>query len=241
MSLTKIDCYFYRGFGAVSGNSSYVALNPWNKPGSMVVGCSVAIRDSLGSQVACKMALENFTTTVLDFYEKRVKQDGSEDPADVTLDILQRGFERANTSVYDFGHKLAAGGKLTASLLGLVIEREFVAAGLVGPGSAYLYRAGELSAFFEKKSNPGSYVGSQVEIAVELASIEVLEGDQIILFSRELTNAQEHQARETLRMMGKGGDPCARLVKELFEDQAQLGFAMIAKVGPQAIYLEEAI
>lgn len=68
----------------------------------------------------------------------------------VSLELLEKAFKAADDSVYQFGHKLAAGGRLSTSLIGLVIEKNLIAAGRVGHGNAYLCREGEVFPFFLK-------------------------------------------------------------------------------------------
>ena len=75
---------------------------------------------------------------------------------ELIIDVIKN----ANESVYSFGHKLAAGGRMASSLLGIVIEENTIAAGRVGAGSAYLYREGDLFSFFESSADSACFVVS---------------------------------------------------------------------------------
>lgn len=247
MTYTRIDCHLYRG-AEISGNTSYfTALNPNKRPGSLVAAGTSAARESLGGQVACKLALDNFVDGVLGYFDghevKRTREDG-----DISLEVLETAFKRANSSVYEFGHRLAAGGRMAASLLGLVVEKNTVAAGRVGYGSAYLVREGDIYSFFEQgmerevEGGKISFVGSNSIVAVELASIAVQEGDVIAMFSTFLDAEREKDLKGFLGTCDfEEANPCQDLAQYLFPDVLDLSYAMLAQVGPDTIYLSEVV
>ena len=251
MSLTHFDCYFYRGQDATIDTSSFVALNPTRKPASVVIAGASAMKESLGSQVACRLALEHFVDGVLEFFDgahDESKAAGNDDIPEISLEVLEVAFKRANSSVYDFGHKLRAGGRMSASLLGLVIENNTIAAGRVGPGSAYLYRSGELFPFFEHNvevtdpANIESYVGANSVVPVELASVPIEESDRILVFSNYLSDEQERSLLGTVEQMELTSvDPCQYVVDHIFDDTEELAFSMVGKIGPETIYLSKAV
>jgi serine/threonine protein phosphatase PrpC len=67
----------------------------------------------------------------------------------ISLRLLEYAFKNANHSVYTFGHKLAAGGKMAASLLGLALVNDVLTVGRVGDGIGYLVRNGHVFQFFQ--------------------------------------------------------------------------------------------
>jgi len=255
MSLTRLDCHFYRSPGSSIDTSSFVALNPARKPGSLVVASASAIRESIGSQVACRLSLEHFVDGALEYFESSLDHI-AEPPSfskssngtihharhsEASLDVLETAFRKANNSVYNFGHKLAAGGRMAASLLGLVIEESSIAAGRVGAGSAFLYRDGQLFPFFDPdpELTSGNYVGANSLVSVELASVSVKGSDIILIFSQPLGVMQQSLLVDMLETMDfASGNPCALLSKRIFEE-AELSFAMAARIGPEAIYLHQ--
>jgi hypothetical protein len=279
MPITRIDCHLFRGEGASAEKSSYVAINPHKRPGSMVMAGAVAVRSSIGSQVACKLALQHFVASVLDYFDPPKAPDScakvpetpsmaansaefhaQEAPAPVvSLELLERAFKAANDSVYQFGHKLAAGGRLSTSLIGLVIEKNLIAAGRVGHGNAYLCREGEVFPFFEtildphlgNVAQPGQltdgYVGSQSMVSVELASVPLRPHDVIFLCAEPLDAFGERELYGVLDDLGvtysdRPREPstfvCDQLVQSLYPAASEIPFAMLAVVGPETIYLK---
>lgn len=255
MGLTRLDCSFFRGGETSLQTSSYMALNPSRTPGSLVFAGAAAVKDSVSSQVACRLALDHYVSGVLEFFERlgaqKSKTEGSEEQhekLDTSLNALEAAFKNANTSVYNFGHKLAAGGRMAASLLGLVIQGTVIAAGRVGVGSAYLYRQGELFPFFENsdaQKNPESlqtFVGANSVVSVELASVPLEPSDLIVVFSSFLDAALEKNLTSLLSEVPMSTtQACDFVAKRLFEEPQHLAFGMTARLGPECIYLCEVV
>ncbi|RIL10735.1 MAG: hypothetical protein DCC75_03730 [Proteobacteria bacterium] len=267
MSLTKIDCHFFRGSTVSADRSGFVALNPHALPGSLVMAGASAVRASLGSHVAFKLALEHFTEGLIEYFSTYQKQNllvgNSAEviaaPAEISLEALEHAFKSANNSVYSFGHKLAAGGRLSAALMGVVVEDNLIAAGRVGPGNIYLIRQGEIFPFFEggaelEESEHENLVGSQSVISVELASVPAEQEDTILMLSRALDDSKKGELSRLMRELEPwspdsryGQDrpidrnPCAETAQLLFPEAQDLAFAMMAVIGPNTIYLKEAV
>ena len=246
MGLTRLDCNIYRGPGASIDTSAFTVLNPGRRPGSLVIASSSAIREGIGSQVACRLSLDHFVGGVLAFYDRSgaagEAAEGAKD--EISVEVLEAAFKNANTSVYDFGHKLAAGGRMAASLLGLVVEGDVVAAGRAGGGSAYLYRGGELFPFFERRDDlkEDSFVGSQSLVTVELASVPIEESDRLLVFSRVIDEVEEDKLSQVLRDSPKEfSESVENIVTAIFRDTHELGFSMSAQLGPRAILLRDAV
>lgn len=237
MALTHLTCQYFRGGDASADRSSYVALNPHREPGSLVFAGACAAQESISSQVACRLALEHFVDGVLKFYDQPIEV-GQQLP-EMSLEVLETAFRNANNSVYDFGHKLAAGGRMAASLLGLVIEQRSIASGRVGPGSAYLLRQGELFPFFDSgEPDCAQLVGSQSLLPVELASVEIEQDDLILAFHSVLDEYQETILRATVDELEVNSEvPNAELFELVFPESSKVPFSMVARVGPDAIYL----
>jgi len=251
MSFTRIDCHFFRAKSASLDNSAYVALNPRLAPGSLVIAGASAARGNIGGQVACRLSLEHFIEGVFDHLEGRsIGLNGATNGAEreESVQILETAFKKANTSVYNFGHKLAAGGRMAASLLGLVIEKNSIAAGRVGAGSIYLVRGGEMFSFFEsvpseKPAQPGdSFVGSNSLVSVELASVPVAETDLVLIFSSNIEAALEPEILAKVSdLCFEPSFPAAEINQRLSSLVEEMSFFICARVGPQAIYLERSL
>lgn len=250
MSLTHINCHLFRGKNASIDSSSYVALNPAEHPGSLVLAGSCAAKDSIASQVACRLCLEHFVRGLTDFFEKLRQQNGARSHdaqrlSELSQEALEAAFRNANSSVYNFGHKLAAGGRMAATLIGLVIEGGVISTGRAGGGSAYLYRHGELFPFFESKhltrlaeQSLDSYVGANSLVSVELASVPTQAADVIFLFSLTLDPLRERTLSVLASELDLSMPNVSRyLAQQLFEDAEDVAFALTADLGPDTIYL----
>ncbi len=250
--LTKIDCQFYRRSDASLETCSYVALNPRAKPGSLVVVGASAARGNIGGQVACRLALEHFVDGVFQYCAETAPLNGASthesngDLSDPSVAMLETGFKNANSSVYNFGHKLAAGGRMAASLLALVIESDSVAAGKVGDGSAYLFRDGTLFPFFDNSimtEEPAhGFVGSNSLVSVELASVPASAQDIILFFSSNLTKDKSGQLKAALTELSQETYlNCQQISARLLTIAEPSVFFMTARIGPEAVYLRNAL
>ena len=258
MRLTRLDCHLFRGEKAAHDVSSFVALNPLAYPSRLVFAGSSAARESLGSQVAYKLAIDYFVSGIQTYF---ADQGGGAQGEEKVVKALEEAFRSANSSVYSFGHKLSAGGRMAASLLGVVIEDGRLATGRVGFGSVYLFRKNQLYPFFETPEGEGdkvgdanefpddfatrryAFVGSNSLIDVELASVELQGEDVVCAFSRPLTSLNEtllFEALESLRSDGfpleKLPDVADRLCRDVFTDPDSLSYGLVAAVGPDALY-----
>lgn len=249
MTITRIDCSFLCPQERAE-YSSCVMLNPCAAPGGLVFAGSVAARESIGAQVACKLALEHFVEGVLDFFSRRNFGPDSQPAEALSTAVLENAFKSANTSVYAFGHRLAAAGRMAASMLGLVMQDTLVAAGRVGPGAAYLFRDGELFPFFEERqfasrdAESERLIGAHSIVSVELSSISVLPRDTLFAVSEPLSNEQELQLAVLLAELQAQElestyveDYNRRICKRIFGLEQSFGFQVLACVGPESVLL----
>lgn len=246
MALTRIDCQIFRDIQSTAENSLYTVLNPARQPGSLVAVGTVAARDNLGGQVACKLALEHFVEAILDSSAVASSTvDSVHQAEDRCVGIIEEAFRRANTSVYEFGHKLAAGGRMAASLIGFYLRERVVAVGRAGNVSAYLLRGAEVCPFFSDASNGeknSGFVGENSVVTVELSSIDVRAHDQIVVFSAILSETQrETLAQYAFRAEVARAVDIESLSRALFGADKPLAFVLQAQVGPEVIYLNKAM
>jgi hypothetical protein len=272
--VSKLDSFFYRGGRAAREVSAYSAITPiasggkaaLQSVGSAVFVGAAAAREGLGSQVAHRLALDYFLKGVIEASDDLASLRAAEEDGDVAVGLLHHAFRIANTSVYSFGHKLAAGGRLCASLLGVVVSEGRIAAGRTGIGSVYLFRKGTLLPFFESLGDgeaigdasevpdPAlmrrlSYIGANSVVDVEVASVEGQPGDIVCAFSRPLTQLNETLLVEALEAFEfdklfdpKGPqsqrrmDVASLLCKEIFTEPDTLSYAALVRLGPAAIF-----
>lgn len=261
MALTRLDCHLFRGDRAAHDVSSFVALNPEMEPSRMVFAGSSAARESLGSQVAYKLAIDYFVSGLEASYAAASKNPSATKGEEMVVKILEDAFRSANSSVYSFGHKLSAGGRMAAALLGLAIHDGRLATGRVGFGSVYLFRKNQLYPFFEAPDGETekigdarefpddfatrkySFIGTNSLVDVEMASVELQGEDVICAFSRPLTSLNETLLFESLEALIADGfplnqqeDAAARLCHDVFTEPETLSYALLASVGPDVIY-----
>lgn len=270
MALTRIDSSLYRGRKAADDASSYVSLNPLAKPSQLVFAGATAIRAGLGSQVAYRLALDYFMKGVESHYVKLPSQELPARSDEEVVGVIEDAFRSANSSVYSFGHKLAAGGRMSASLLGLVIENGRLSTGRVGYATVYLFRKKQLFPFFEQPERDEStkvgdaaefpdeatmrqrsFVGSNSIVDVELASVVLEAGDVLCVFSRPLTSLNETLLFECLETLQGEGFPedfgdgvsqvAERICNDVFTEPESLSFAAVITVGPDVIYCDQVV
>lgn len=241
MSLTKLDCDFYKGAQSSPGNerSCYVAFNPTLSPGNLVVAESTAVYDKISSYLACRLALEHFTEGILGFFDKNrefleKKVLGEE--------ALEEAFKSSNRSVYEFGHKMAAADRMTAALMGTVIQGQNVSIGRVGRHAAYLLRAGEVLPFFdsselETATQKGAGTGS---VCVDLTSIALQEEDKLLLCSEQLSDRQKERLTKLLPSFDWNATaPATRICHSIFlTELARIETCITVKIGPKVHYLK---
>lgn len=232
MSITRLDCSFCCNGPPESRGAR--ALNPIQKPGSLVVAAATAGRDNICGHVASKLGLDHFMDGVLEAYGDVRPRNGESG-----VSVLEEAFRRANSCVYEFGHKLAAGGRMAASLIGIVIADGTASCGRVGTNSAFLYRGFELFPFFENDSSD-QFIGSQSLVSVQISSIAVEPSDTFILFSNPLDDERRNRLVDILEEdeWQTKPDAALSLSKQLYPG-GDLSFLVVVRVGPDAIYLRK--
>jgi hypothetical protein len=240
---TKIDISFFRGGAAAREDASFVAFNPTATPGRLVAAASMATRQSISNQVACKLALDRFVDGVLAL---AAPGNGPE----ASRRLIEVGFKSANAAVYQFGHKLAAGGRMAAALLGLVVADGCVVAGRAGQGAAYLCRGDEVFPFFDQSRGEElsseqlreRLVGAHSMVSVEFAEVRAEAGDIIVGVPESLTGGQAGRLRGVVGGLNLAGvNPAEELVQGLCGATEPVSFALVAAVGPRSIYLDRIV
>ncbi len=242
--------------------SAYVALNPVLRPAQLVFAGSTAAIQGVGAQVAYRLAIDYFVEGVVNhFKELRQQATPAADDAESAVEVLEAAFRVANASVYGFGHKLAAGGRMAASLLAFIVDQHKFAAARVGQGSVYLFRNNQLFPFFssegvdrsvvgdvaeysaESASQRQAFVGSHSIIDVEVASVTLHPGDYVVAFSRPLTTLNETLLFQHLEVLVAEGFPelqpyrmAEQMCLDVFTQAETLSFACVVGMGPEVIY-----
>ncbi|MCB0320116.1 MAG: protein phosphatase 2C domain-containing protein [Bdellovibrionales bacterium] len=248
--LPTVSCFAYRGEERTIESSNYTVFNPTGRPGSLALAGSCAARASVGGQVACRLALEHFSRSLLDYYASHPEEESvdAEEPSGFHQRALETAFRDANQSVYSFGHSLAAGGRLGALFLALVLRDGCFVSGRVGGGSAYLFREGELYSFFETPTrttveDEENFLGSRSVVAVDIANVPAEPGDQVYVFSEGLTPSGENELASLLEEFttDRVKNPVAQVCRFLFEAPSALGFGFGLYLGQNALFLPSSL
>lgn len=240
MTLSKIDCDVFRGANTNLNSSSYSVLNPGMTPGCMSFCGAYAVKESLGSKLACTLSIERFNEAVTGFYtNKSIEKKEDEEP--ISQSILELAFKQTNSAVYNFGHKLAAGGKMSASVMGAVLDNNSIAVGKIGGWSAYLVRDKFLYPFFESKneSTDKPFLGSQLGVNVQTTFVPIEEDDIFLAFSKTFSQKEEQNLLDLVSELNTVVPSMARHITEFAcNNSKEIAFSIYSKIGPASIYLD---
>jgi hypothetical protein len=239
-SLTKIDCSIKEGSGLLAKGEHYTLFNPIKEPGCVVGIFSSPARETVSGNIASKLALDHFASAITDALVKPSAQDIE---AKVVAS-LEYAFKESNRNVYEFGHQLAAGGRMGASLMAVVVQRGIIAIGKTDSGSVYIIRNGEVVPFFiethrDAATSP-NYVGLNSLVNVEVSSLPLQSGDEIIAFSKTLTMEEEGKLVDTVQVaLMTGRDSLVLGIDHIFSERMDIPVLLTISVGPEGIYLAE--
>jgi hypothetical protein len=237
------------------------------RPAQLVFAGSTAAIQGVGAQVAYRLAIDYFVEGVVTHFEQVAQPAVSRaDDAESAAEVLESAFRVANASVYGFGHKLAAGGRMAASLLAFIVDQQRFAAARVGQGSVYLFRNNQLFPFFssdgvdrsvvgdvaeyaaDSASQKQAFVGSHSIIDVEVASVILHPGDYVVAFSRPLTTLNETLLFQHLEVLVGEGFPesqpygmAEQMCLDVFTQADTVSFACMVGLGPEVIYCSKVV
>lgn len=250
MSLTRLDCNFFRGSKAEPHSSSFVSFNPTISPGSLVVAGATTTGTGVASSVLSKLALDHFTEGVLEFFSDRpeepfrktlVQRDGREA---VCNEALRAAFMGANQATYDFISSLEGAEDVSTELIGLIVEESVVAAGRIGRASTYLWRDAELFPFFpesDEQSDRDFALGVAGEIAVQLSTVPLEAEDLIVLLPEELPSTSEEMISKNLKTANIEELETEEILNRVCRSASKIPFSMFARLGPETVYLKEVL
>ena len=139
----------------------------------------------ISSQIAVKMAIDEMASSLLESAEIS--------PATLIPDA----FKRANARIYQYGQSMMAAAQISATGIAAALDSETCTVARVGNYDCFLWREGMLHRFFEQKNwrqeraETGvaeRLIGTKPQILVDIASVEISEGDVLVLTSFPAAN-----------------------------------------------------
>lgn len=137
---------------------------------------------SVTSQIAVKMSLDAMCSSAMDA------------PAEArSSHLIQSGFRSANKSVYGYGAKMLSAARIAATGFCGCFDGERFCLGRAGDYEGYLVRSGRVNRVYQPGSADekalaagqalGRIIGANKQIAVDLASVKVEQGDLLVVTS----------------------------------------------------------
>ncbi|MCB0345884.1 MAG: hypothetical protein KDD66_12265 [Bdellovibrionales bacterium] len=184
------ECAFARGEPAgqkaLACTSAIVSIGLLESP--LLAAAIEAGDDGFASQIAVKMSTEAILTAGFDAFRD---SESSPEP----IELIKAGFKTANDKVYEYSHRMAAGGTFAAKAIVAAIDHERVTLGQLGGCEGFLLRDGTLLSFYQSSTiEPGAprdallarFIGANVKIAVDMSSMDAEIGDRIAICTRAL-------------------------------------------------------
>ena len=152
------------------------------------------VSGNITSQIAVQLSHDAIAERALEFACELSRAPeslaGGDDP--LSLRFVREALKAANTGVYEYSHRMAAGGQVSAT--GFVASFDGVKFGLgqVGSYETYVWRSGQLEPFYDyseevlDSSREGilrRFIGANAQILVDLAAVNVRQGDIVVLTS----------------------------------------------------------
>jgi len=172
--------------GTGGGAMCFVSLGTeWRgEPPPLFFAALFGTRENISSQIAVQMSIDAFIEKALETAE------APRDPSiSISSAIVREAFKEANTRVYQYAHRMGAGGTMGAvGAAGCYAGGRFTMA-RVGSFSGYLVRQRDCVPLFtseEKPSAPGTltrFVGANAQVLVDMATLEVSAGDLVAFTS----------------------------------------------------------
>ena len=183
----------------------------------VLCGVIEGVHASLGSHIAVKMARDALMGEAVDAVSRPA------DPATgVALEVIRGVFREVNAKVYDYGHRMAAGGQVSAKGLIAVCDGERVSIGQAGEYESFLQRGGKIMPFFDRsgaaeiKKHGGvldRFIGANAKILVDLASVAVREGDFVIVTTLAPGTGAQQIIEKALRQSSSADEACREIVR----------------------------
>jgi hypothetical protein len=206
---------------------NFSAFSTWPRGAVATLAVATARQPNLSCQVASKLALERYTHTICSSRRHPLQQGQINEAS-----FLERAVRDSNQYIYQFAHKLAAGGKTAASLMGVLCGQNVVSIVRSGDGSAFLIRGKKLFPFFDVRDTPrdNEYLGVVTDPEFSLSTVHSQSGDIVLLFSETVLSVfQENLARLTDRI-ARNPHNAELLARSLFTKPEEQGYVIALRL-----------
>ncbi len=172
--------------GPAGGASCFVSLGTEcrGEPPPLFFAALYGTRQNISSQIAVQMSIDAFVERA---------QETAASPPDSSLPlasvIVREAFKEANTRVYQYAHRMGAGGTMGAVGAAACYHSGRFTMARVGPFAGYFLRKKETTLLFEqseKQSAAGTltrFIGANAQILVDMATLEISPGDLLAFTS----------------------------------------------------------
>lgn len=164
--------------------TDHLVCSPCLKEGVLVVDWFEAERGSIVSQIALRLSREAMLSAAIELGAAAAV----DDKGGLASAIVRKSFKDANEQVYQYAHRMAAGGKAAARAFCAVFDGIRLSIGKVGPYASYLCRGGRVELLHQSGGEEDAragilqrFIGANAQILVDLASAKVEEGDTFVL------------------------------------------------------------
>ncbi|MCB0323524.1 MAG: hypothetical protein KDD69_08120 [Bdellovibrionales bacterium] len=187
------------------------------------------VKGSITSQIAVQMSIRAIVEAATAHVETLPQVRRAEGA--LATDIIRSAFKEANRQVYEYAHKMRAGGRIAATGFVSVYDGRRFSVARVGGFESYIWRQGAFSPLYEPQqataqTTPGilqRFIGANSQILVDLASVVVQEGDVLVVTSLPPSEALTRTASEILGSCAGPQDAARRIAQRGFWLQAAVG------------------
>lgn len=195
------------------------------KPGApLLLALMQGGRAGIGSQIALRMSLETAVRGPLD---QATSAAGNTEGGAQAIELVRTAFREANRTVYEYAHRMAQGGNVSATGLVGAYDGSKFGVGVVGDHLSLIIRQGRALSFLDQARNDSServgalerFIGANAKILVELAATDLKLGDLVILSNLPFRAWLLELSQEVAKLDLPLASTCRRFAQEALRQQ----------------------
>jgi hypothetical protein len=125
----QYECAVYRGTDGDISTARFLALSLGLRSSPMLAAIVDSNKEGLTSQIAVKLSLESILEGAFDIVNANLADSST---SDLGHNIVRAAFQKANQRVYEYAHRMVAGGKISARGQVFVYSGDRICIGSVG-------------------------------------------------------------------------------------------------------------